>query len=155
MEKKIYIVTSGNYSDYRIDAVFTTKEKAEEYVQNNGSDYRIEVYNLDEPIVKENKLWLIQFNLEDGRIEDAIVSSRKKEYYCDTCKYEPYSFVKHLNFYVEAEFMDKAKKIASERFAAIKANEYILLRLTRPYASTGYDKKYERFNVKTNEFIKE
>lgn len=30
MEKKIYIVTSGDYSDYRIDAVFTTKEKAEE-----------------------------------------------------------------------------------------------------------------------------
>lgn len=155
MEKKIYVVTSGEYSDYRIDAVFTTKEKAEEYVQNNGSDYRIEVYNLDEPIVKENKLWLISFDLETGGIEDATVSYRKKEYYCDTCKYEPYSFVRHLNFYVEAEIMDKAKKIASDRFVAVKANEYIWLRLTRPYASTGYAEKYERFNVKTNEFIKE
>ena len=155
MEKKIYIVTSGEYSDYRIDAVFSKKEKAEEYVQNNGSDYRIEDYKLDEPIVKENKLWLISFNLEDGSIEDAKVSNRKKEYYCDTCNYAPYSFVKHINFYVEAEFMDKAKKIASERFAAVKANEYILLRLTHPYASTNYKNKYERFNVKTNEFIKE
>lgn len=156
MEKKIYIVTSGNYSDYRIDSVFSTKEKAKEYVQNNGSDYhRIEVYNLDEPIVKRNKLWLISFNLEDGKIEDATVSNCKKEYYCDTCKYEPHSFVKHLNFYVEAEIIDKAKKIASERFVAVKANEYVLFRLTHPYASTYYDKKYERFNVKTNEFIKE
>lgn len=151
MGKKIYIVTSGEYSDYRIDAVFTTKEKAEEYVQNNGSDYRIEDYELDKPIVNENKLWCISFNLENGNIEDANVSYRKKEYYCNTCKYVPYSFVKHIDFYVEAEIMDKAKKIASERFAAVKANEYILLRLTRPYAIN----KYERFNVKTNEFIKE
>ena len=155
MEKKIYIVTSGEYSDYRIDAVFSEKEKAEEYVQNNGSDYRIEVYNLDEPIVNGNKLWLVSFNLENGRIEDVTVSNRKKEYYCDTCKYEPYSFVKHINFYVEAEIMDRAVKIASERFAAVKANEYILLRLTHPYASICNNNKYERFNVKTNEFIKE
>lgn len=155
MEKKIYIVTSGNYSDYRIDAVFSKKENAEEYVQNNGSDYRIEDYELDKPIVNGNKLWLISFNLENGRIEDVTVSNCKKEYYCDTCKYSPCSFVKHIDFFVEAEVMDKAKKIASERFAAVKANEYILLRLTRPYTLTGYNKKYERFNVKTNEFIKE
>ena len=155
MDKKIYIVTSGEYSDYGIDAVFTTKEKAVEYVEQHGTRYNIEEYNLDEPILKENKLWLISFNLEDGRIEDATVSNRKKEYYCDTCKYAPYSFVKHLDFYVESEVMDKARKIASERFAAVKANEYILIRLTRPYASTGYGNKYERFNVKTNEFIKE
>jgi hypothetical protein len=83
------------------------------------------------------------------------VSNHKKEYYCDTCNYAPFSFIKRIEFYVEAEIMDKAKKIASERFAAIKANEYILLRLTHPYASNGYNKKYERFNVKTNEFIKE
>ena len=30
MENKIYIVTSGEYSEYRIDAVFTTKKKAED-----------------------------------------------------------------------------------------------------------------------------
>ena len=28
MEKKIYIVTRGEYSDYKIYAMFTTKEKA-------------------------------------------------------------------------------------------------------------------------------
>lgn len=30
---KIYIVTSGDYSDYRVNAVFSTREKAEEYIQ--------------------------------------------------------------------------------------------------------------------------
>ena len=35
---KIYIVTSGEYSDYAIDAVFSTEEKAHEYIQQHGSD---------------------------------------------------------------------------------------------------------------------
>jgi hypothetical protein len=57
---KIYVVTSGDYSDYRIDAVFSTKEKAEELLARKGhhrSDggenyvrygrYTIEEYDLD------------------------------------------------------------------------------------------------------------
>ena len=47
---KIYIVTSGEYSDYTIDAVFSTKEKAEEYVQQYGTNYRVEDYDIDEEI---------------------------------------------------------------------------------------------------------
>lgn len=51
--KEIYIVTSGSYSDYGIDEVFTNKEKAEDYVRlkNNDSsmwdDYRVETYLVD------------------------------------------------------------------------------------------------------------
>jgi len=30
--KKVYIVTSGCYSDYRIEGVFSTEEKAQEYI---------------------------------------------------------------------------------------------------------------------------
>lgn len=37
---KIYIVTSGEYSDYGIEAVFTSKAKADKYVKiNNVIDY--------------------------------------------------------------------------------------------------------------------
>ena len=31
---KVYIVTSGEYSDYHIDACFSTKQKAQEYIKN-------------------------------------------------------------------------------------------------------------------------
>lgn len=31
---KVYIVTEGEYSDYRIEACFSTKEKAQEFVKN-------------------------------------------------------------------------------------------------------------------------
>lgn len=37
-QKKVYIVTSGCYSDYIIDAIFSTRELAEEYI-DNGNGY--------------------------------------------------------------------------------------------------------------------
>jgi hypothetical protein len=45
---KIYITTSGEYSDYHITAVFSDKEKAQEYADifSCGSNY-IEEYELD------------------------------------------------------------------------------------------------------------
>lgn len=45
--KKIYIVTSGSYSDYGIDAVFSTKELAEIFVSRFGEDMNIEEWDLD------------------------------------------------------------------------------------------------------------
>ena len=51
---KVYIVTEGKYSDYRIEACFSTKKKAQEYVENakkiRSSYYypNIEKWNLDE-----------------------------------------------------------------------------------------------------------
>lgn len=52
MSKKIYIVTSGEYSDYHIDSVYDTLEQAMEYVLSQkptqyGSDYYIEEYDLN------------------------------------------------------------------------------------------------------------
>ena len=45
----VYVVTSGCYSDYEIDAVFTSIEKAEKYVIAHASDddIQIEIYDSD------------------------------------------------------------------------------------------------------------
>lgn len=159
MEKKIYIVTSGEYSDYRINAVFTTKEKAVDYVEQHGTDYNIEEYNLDEDVKKKTQLWNIVFCVENGKLYGANPTSYNKNKLIDTCSmfkiFNGKAEWHYINFYIDADSMDRAIKIASERFASVKANEYIWIRLTRPYASIGLNNKYERFNVKTNEFIKE
>lgn len=49
---KVYIVTEGEYSDYRIEACFSTKKKAQEYIKNakqvNHNYYpEIEEWDLD------------------------------------------------------------------------------------------------------------
>lgn len=160
MNKKIYIVTSGEYSDYGINAVFTTKEKAIDYVGQHGTRYNIEEYNLDEEVEKKTQLWCIEFRVEDGKLCKASPTSYDRNKVLDTCfifgsfgyrESKPY-----IRFYIDADSMDRAVKIASERFAAVKANEYIWLRLTQPYETDRFGrKKFECFNVKTNEFIKE
>lgn len=161
MENKIYIVTSGDYSEYRIVAVFSTEQLAEEYVQQRGTEYRIESYNLDEEVFKETKLWSIAFSLVNSSlIEAEAIDYQDNDYQDikrDTCGIRESFFSDEIqiNFFVDADSMDKAVKIARERFAAIKANEYIWLRLTRPYEiNICGRRKYETFNVKTNEFTK-
>lgn len=50
---KVYIVTSGEYSDYQIDACFSTKQKAKEFIKNAKetkefwSEPRLEEWDLD------------------------------------------------------------------------------------------------------------
>lgn len=157
--KTVYVITTGEYSDYSICAIFSTKEKANEYIQQHGTEYRIEEYNLDEEVVKEVQLWRIDVSLKDNSlVEVSALGYRDKDYQdkCrDTCSvYETFRDGNCIKFFVDADSMDKAIKIVSERFAAIKANEYILLRLTRPYGIGAYGHEYETFNVKTNKFTK-
>lgn len=153
MNKKIYIVTSGEYSDYSIEAVFSTKNKAESYIQQHGTGYRIEEYDLDEEVEKKTQIWSVTFNLKDKSFESALPTTYKIDKYKDTCIVWESRVYSYIEFIVESDNMDKARKIASERFAAVKSNDYIWLRLTRPYGITKYGQKnFERFNVKTNEF---
>ena len=157
MEKKIYIVTSGEYSDYHIEAVFTTKEKAVDYVEQHGTDYNIEEYDLDEEVEKKTQLWSIVFCIENGKLLEGNTRSFKEDEVRDTCFVElSWNGKLYITFYVDADSMDRAVKIARERFAAVKANEYVWLRLTRPYELDMYGRrKYESFNVKTNKFTKQ
>lgn len=159
MEKKIYVVTSGEYSDYHICAVFSAKEKAVDYVEQHGTRYDIEEYNVDEEVVKETQLWSVEFSVEDGELNEASPISRNRDTVVDTCSifdgFDGKEKYHYIRFYIDADSMDRAVKIARERFVAIKANEYIFLRLKRPYEMDMYGrKKYESFNVKTNEFVR-
>ena len=159
MEKKIYIVTSGEYSEYEINAVFTTKEKAVDYVEQHGTYYDIEEYELDKEVEKKSQLWSIVFCIEDGKFDEANPISYNKNKEVDTCYVEERfgnGKMYYIIFLVDADSMNRAVKIARERFAAVKANEYVWLRLTRPYELDMYGKrKYESFNVKTNKFTKQ
>lgn len=153
MEKKIYIVTSGEYSDYHLCAVFTTKEKAVEYVEQHGFGYNIEEHDLDKEVIKNTQLWRVDFNTKDNKVVNARVGDYEGDEIRDTCYARRFSGVDYITLYVDADSMDRAIKIASERLVAIRANEYIWLRLTRPYYMDRYGiRKYESFNVKTNEF---
>jgi len=46
----IYVVTFGEYSDYKIEGIFNTKELAKEYIcKSSYGRYHIEEYELNNP----------------------------------------------------------------------------------------------------------
>ena len=76
--KTVYAVSSGSYSDYRVNALFSSKEKAKEFIEvmqkdNPYSDYNgIEEYQLDPPTVDLIKRGYSVWNvlmLRDGEVE--------------------------------------------------------------------------------------
>ena len=49
---QVYVVTSGEYSDYRINSIFSTAEKAQEYIKmkeftDTYESYRINIWEVD------------------------------------------------------------------------------------------------------------
>jgi len=51
-ENKVFVVTSGEYSDYRIDRVFSTRKKALEYLDTKDDEYTLEVFDREELAVE-------------------------------------------------------------------------------------------------------
>ena len=63
---KIYVVTAGSYSDYRIEKVFTDKAKAEEYAEWLYDSNPVEEYETEDDLVV-NKYYHIHIRM---RIHD-------------------------------------------------------------------------------------
>lgn len=74
--KIIYAVSSGSYSDYKVDALFSSKKLAEDFiaVMKNRDTYFIEEYELNPPIAdlirRGYSLWSVHM-LKDGTTEHA------------------------------------------------------------------------------------
>ncbi len=71
----VYVVTSGEYSDYRINAVFSTKAWAQIYVDKHNAqtsyhdNANIEEWTVDEmQQAKERLMYGVQINIVDGSL---------------------------------------------------------------------------------------
>lgn len=82
---KIYIVTSGTYSYYGINAVFSSTEKAEEYLaqmpakEREEGYYKIEEWGVDElPPLVYGPEWAIRLRLDGSIAEDKYYPEHDK-----------------------------------------------------------------------------
>lgn len=79
---KVWIVTDGEYSDYRIVAVFDSQESAKEFCNGidapeavgpggYGSSVGIEEYTIGPPELGElfQKVWQVYLNVESGELD--------------------------------------------------------------------------------------
>lgn len=130
----VYIVTCGEYSDYCIDKVFTSYEKAEQYValQNRNPDayrdaWNIECYSTsDDTLEGEIKVYyLYVFSIRKDRIrldETMVVGYPKKEF--RRYRYYEDGLVYVFMLTLEEKNEEKALKIAQDEYAKLRATEF-------------------------------
>ena len=111
---KVYVLTSGEYSDYRIEAVKVEKAEAKK-LEKIHPDWQIETYDTEEIQVKEKYLYYV---VDDVWISfsDSIAHNMKLR----EPKLIEYSWMRpkwHWAVYVEAEDAEHAQKIAYDLIA--------------------------------------
>ena len=82
-QKTIYVLTSGDYSDYHINGVYSSRELAQAFIdaverEYPYSDYMIEEYDLDEyadELKRGYHLWFVRMK-RDGLVLEAYEVER-------------------------------------------------------------------------------
>lgn len=150
--KKVYVVTSGEYSDYGIDAIFATEEEANKFVNevigNTEDNYDVIEWELN--TIKEKYTYEIDIDWESFNVDNIRLSGRHGR----GINYISYSgYSKRLNLCVQADTAKRAIKIASERLTQIKALEDIkfpYLRKCIPYTiGVNRGERYPTYNYIT------
>ena len=137
--KTAYVVTSGEYSDYHIDGVFSDKEKAA-FFADKDNDRSVEEYDIDdEQMLRQEDWYKVEIYVGDS-FESKDVSVRKLSYNSENKPFDAVMFSKtqencmYFSFYLAAINRGKAKAIALERFhalLAVESSHFPMLRCVR------------------------
>lgn len=126
--KTAYVVTSGEYSDYHIDGVFSDKEKAE-FFADKDNDRSIEEYDIDDEQMLRQENWYEVKIYVGESLEPKDFFVLKLSYTAGNKPFDAVMFSKtgddnrYFSFYLAAINRGKAKAIALERFHALLAVE--------------------------------
>ena len=137
--KTAYVVTSGVYSDYHIDGVFSDKEKAV-FFADKDNDRSVEEYDIDdEQMLRQEDWYKVKIYVGES-FESKDVSVRKLSYNSKNKPFDAVMFSKtqencrYFSFYLVAINRGKAKAIALERFhalLAVESSHFPMLRCVR------------------------
>ena len=134
---KIYVITSGEYSDYKIDAVTLNMKEAEKMVKVFPEE-RIEIYDTDDfpKILTNDPYWNCEYNLPTKNIMSGeiiyneSIEIYQKEYYYDLKELNKVINKTNINgsvygfrMYIQAKDKDHAAKIFYDKVAEWKAEQ--------------------------------
>ena len=128
----MFIVTSGCYSDYQIEAVFSSEERAKEYINANGTDdnWEISEYNVDsESVDKVNAIYGVDIDVNTGEV--TVFGRCKQDTGWDYSHYSErrdcilYDGHRGVRMWIESDSMERVKKVASERWMQVKALQQV------------------------------
>lgn len=136
---KIYVVTTGSYSDYSINSMFSTRELAEQYTKGIYEANDVEEYELDEfkEQMRDGFCWWLVIMLKDGSVYRSEPSGWEKPSYVKDGEsihvgFIDYSFLGFhmvtgvvLEVYCKSDTKERAIKITNEiRTRLIAMNEW-------------------------------
>jgi hypothetical protein len=153
-ENKVFVITSGSYSDYHVDRVFSTRKQANEYLDTKDDRYQLEVYDLDEAYESKVELYCITFRFDKKKVEGVricCVDGKKDLIHARrTCYGETV-----LDIFIESDSRKRALKVASERYGAIIASEQTMYPYLRVGLIATYGGKTEPayFDFNTGELV--
>lgn len=156
-ENKVYVVTAGEYSDYRIKGIFSSREKAEEYI--NYSTNR-ELNGIDEWVLdekkpnKREKIFKVESSFDNidfhinGGGDYPIEYKDLMQYYIN------WNRKPNISFYIYTDTRERAIKIASERLRQVKAEEHFRFPLLRRPCYEYYTNRiYPSIHYHTGEIV--
>lgn len=160
---KVYIVTAGEYSDYRIERVFSTKDKAQEYLNHLGNTHNASMgeYILDKETPHGLFAYCVYIDEKDGSSSSELVSFNKIDGYRRKNAFQYHDNRNGNKFYwfnIEARDATHAIKIASERLMQIKAMPYLFPKMKEDCVCSrfysGYSNKHTPiYDYNTREII--
>lgn len=117
---RIYVITKGDYSDYRICGVAIEKEKAEEIKQLSTDSLHeayIEEYDTDDYYVEKGRFYQIGLDNSDVSVSETYITNVSDRNNVWTSR------TKNPHYYVIVKAMDEehAKKIGLDLIAKYKA----------------------------------
>ena len=128
---KVYVIKAGQYSSYHIVGIYSTQQKAQEYLdiaQKFQSHYDselndIEEWELDTTIQNSSELY-VTYYIKSNEIKGALCEDVTRSWnppYLDTTD------CFHFNLEPRKEYADEAllKKIAQDKYAIYKAEREI------------------------------
>lgn len=132
----VYLVESGEYSDRRIDGVFSTYEKAERYIAHREhndkwcddeleTQYRIMDYEIDDNFIDNDvEIWYrYETYVVDG---DIFVDEIIPVYKSDVEKDKIENYGKYIGFITYHKDKDLSTKSIKDRYMKAKAEEMLL-----------------------------
>lgn len=122
--KTVYLVTSGSYSNYGIEAAFSTRELAQKYIDATSSSDRWDAAEIEEWDLDDNAEKLIAgFKFYFGRINESGDITELEECHSRYSNNEVPGFDAANSMYSSMMAKDKehARKILGERHAVVKA----------------------------------
>ena len=125
----IYIVTAGVYSDYHIEAVFSSEEQADRYVAAHNTSrwdrYEVQDWVLDKDTVGETVQYRVGINTWSGDTNVTLLDNPVER--DDQIQANPNAIFggngAWYQTWVEAKDAETARKVGSERWAQVLAGQ--------------------------------